>query len=129
MLLLLYLEAIAWCFSTVVEVIEGVCCTRVVQREVVMCLQAAEWAATKPPLGEYTIVVEGVQSLAMPSAVQDSHGEPTLEEDVSQAMLLVYMLVAEGVKVPIAIKRAAAVTGVQRSILYNAVLKRKDDTS
>ena len=80
-----------------------------------VCYQAAAWAASKDPRGEYTVVLEG----ASLSNTDDN------DADMADAVHTVRTLIASGVKTSDAVKQAANATGVVRTDLYEAVLKLK----
>ena len=80
-------------------------------------LQAADWAISKDPLGEFTLVLAG--------ASQESHEATDEGSDLIEAAEVVAMLQATGMPTPVAIKKAAAVTGLKRTVLYTHMLLRK----
>jgi 16S rRNA (cytidine1402-2'-O)-methyltransferase len=76
----------------------------------------AEWVRRSPPRGEYVIVIEGA------TVEEPSDSQASL---ITEGLRIVDMLVTMGLKPSEAIKRAAAVTNVPKSELYDAVVKRK----
>jgi 16S rRNA (cytidine1402-2'-O)-methyltransferase len=76
----------------------------------------AEWVRRSPPRGEYVIVIEGA------TVEEPSDSRASL---ITEGLRIVGMLVTMGLKPSEAIKRAAAVTNVPKSELYDAVVKRK----
>jgi hypothetical protein len=101
-------------------------------------MQAAAWAASVEPRGEYTVVLDsciasdqqaGARARApLTQSDDDQDAAPdgaTSVTDVDEGLALIDMLVATGIRQPDAVKRVAVATGVPRSQLYTACLLRK----
>ncbi len=84
-------------------------------------MQAAQWSLAAEPRGEYTVVVEGASIVT----ASDSQSEADVTAEAAE---LVVMLEAAGIATTTAIKQAATITGVKRSVLYSyMLLQRKNN--